>query len=102
MLIWPAKDPDETLDFGIDWSDRLGGDLGSSGADTIATSEWILGSDSLTKVDEDNDETTTTIVLSGGSLNDPVKGTLYYVTNRITTTSGLVMDETVRLRVRTK
>lgn len=96
MLIWPAKDPDELLDFGIDWSDKLGND-------TIATSEWIIGSDSaLVKENEAFDDTTATVWLSGGELADPVKGTLYSVTNRITTDGGRIFDETVRLRVRTR
>ena len=35
-LNWPDKDPDEVLDYCLDWSDRLGS------SDTISTSTWIV------------------------------------------------------------
>ena len=32
---WPAKDPEEILDYALDWTPRLGGD-------TVAQSQWIV------------------------------------------------------------
>ena len=89
MLKWPDKDPDEVLDYQIDWTDRLAGD-------TIASSAWTVPS-GLTKESDSNTTTTTTVWLSSGTLAED-----YEVLNRITTTGGRTMDQTVKLRVRTK
>ena len=40
-ISWPSKDPDEVLDYELDWSLRLAGD-------TIVTSTWTVPS-TLTK-----------------------------------------------------
>lgn len=88
-LKWPNKDPDEVLDYQIDWSDRLG-------ADTIATTTWVVPS-GITKDSDTNDDTTTTIWLSGGTT-----GETYSLTNRITTAGGRTMDQSVRLKIAEK
>lgn len=89
MLKWDDKDPNEVLDYQIDWADRLG-------SDTIATSTWTIPS-GLTAGATSNTTTTATTWLSGGTEDDD-----YEVQNRITTTGGRTMDQTVKLRVRTK
>lgn len=83
------KDPDEVKDYVIDWTDRLNEDV-------IATSTWIVP-DGITKDSDsfDADENTTTIWLSGGTLNDN-----YEFTNRITTTGGRTLDQTAKLKCR--
>lgn len=88
-LTWPHKDPDEVLDYQIDWSTRLGGD-------TISSSEWTVP-DGLTEDSATNDTTTATIWLSGGVL-----GKVYEVQNRIVTAGGRTMDQTVLLAIATK
>jgi hypothetical protein len=89
-LAWPAKDPDEQLDYGIDWSGRL------SETDLIATSEW-LDRGLLTIISQwlRNEPAKATYVWISGGKPD----TTYFVTNRITTTEGRVMDQTVTITV---
>lgn len=89
MLTWPNKDPDEVLDYELDWSVRLG-------TDTISTSTWIVPT-GITKNSDTSDSTSATIWLSGGTA-----GESYTFTNRITTTGGRTMDESVKLKVKDK
>lgn len=83
------KDPDETLDYRILWSARLA-------SDTIASSAWTVPS-GLTNEEDGNTTTTTTITLSGGTLAAD-----YPITNRITTAGGLVMDQTLIIKIRSR
>lgn len=87
MLQWPTKDPDEVLDYAIDWAPRLNGD-------TIATSQWMVP-EGITAGDELSTASTATIWLSGGT-----DKTGYILTNRITTAGGRTMDYSVRLLVK--
>lgn len=91
-LTWEEpKDPDEVLDYQIDWSGRL------DEADTIATSTWTVP-DGLTEGAPDSfDDTTTTVWLTGGTL-----GTTYDLLNRVTTAGGRTMDQTMKLKVKAK
>lgn len=86
---WPFKDPDEVLDYTIDWTARLG-------SDTISTSTWIVPT-GITEDSNSNTTTATTIWLSGGTVNQ-----IYELTNRVVTAGGRTMDKTVRLPVRSK
>lgn len=83
------KDPDEVKDYVVDWTDRLAGDA-------IASSTWIVP-DGITKDSDafDVDESTATIWLSGGTLGDN-----YEFVNRITTTGGRTLDQTMKLKCR--
>ena len=83
-LNWPSKDPDEVLDYKLDWSARLDGD-------TIASSEWTVPPE-LEGSREARTDTSTTIWLGGG-----LNGRTHLVANRITTAAGRVMDQTVRI-----
>lgn len=89
-LSWPFKDPDEVLDYHIDWSDRL--DTG----DTIVTSTWTVPT-GITLDDDDQTTTTTTVWLSSGTL-----ATTYEILNRIVTAAGRTMDQTVKLKIKAK
>jgi hypothetical protein len=88
-LKWPFKDPDEVLDYVVDWSARLT-------TDTVATSLWIVPS-GITKTAEAFDNTTTTIWLSGGTI-----GITYEFVNRIETAGGRTMDQSIKLQVKTR
>lgn len=90
MLKWPDKDPDEVLDYRIDWSDRL------SDGDTIQSSSWIIEG-SVDKDSDSNSTTTATIWLSGGDT-----GSVSFLTNRVITLGGRTMDTTVRLKIKEK
>lgn len=88
-LIWPTKDPDEVLDYQIDWSARLN-------SDTISTSVWTVP-DGITGATQSNTTTSTTLWLSGGT-----DGSSYDILNRITTAGGRTMDQTVRIAIAEK
>lgn len=89
-LRWPDKDPQEVLDYYIDWSDRLGP------TDTIGTSTWLVPT-GITVENEDKTTTMTVLWLSEGILGDK-----YDNLNRIVTTEGRTMDQTVSIRIRPK
>lgn len=86
---WPPKDPDEVLDYQIDWTARLDGD-------TIDTSDWIMPN-SITKDSATFSDTASTIWISGGLLGSSV-----VLTNRITTAGGRTMDQSVKLQIKSK
>jgi len=89
-LKWPNKDPDEVLDYKIDWSSRL------PEGDAIATSTWIVPA-GITKDSDAHDDTSTTIWLSSGTI-----GTKYAITNRVVTDDGRTMDQSVSITLRAK
>lgn len=84
---WPLKDPDEVLDYTIDWSARL--DTG----ETITASTWVVPP-GITKDSDTFASTATVIWLSGGTA-----GSTYALTNRITTSDSRTMDMSVQLPV---
>ena len=93
-LSWSTpKDPDEVLDYQIDWSTLLG-------TDTIITSTWVFADaqDNALVMDSNTHTTTTaTVWLSAGTA-----GTTYQLTNRITTLGGRTRDQTMKLKVKDK
>jgi hypothetical protein len=92
MLKWPDKDPDELLDYEIDWAARLAGD-------TISASEWILpvGIVKDAGAGDTHTDTSAVIWLSGGTL-----GESFVLTNRIDTAGGRIMDQSVSIKIRSK
>lgn len=80
-----SKDPDEVKDYGFDWEPALG-------TDTITDSTWIPESGIVVDSD-DNDNTTTTVWLSGGSA-----GEIYKVTNRVVTAAGRTLEQSLTIR----
>lgn len=87
-LTWPSKDPDEILDYDLDWTDRLAGD-------TIATSAWTLADGvGLTVGTISNTTRITKVWLSGGTL-----AASYTLLNRITTAGGRTMDQSVKIKI---
>jgi len=90
--VWPSKDPDERLDYTVDWTDRLS-------SETITNSTWaISGLDAVLTTDGDAIENPRTkIWLLAGTLNKT-----YYVLNHITTSGGRIMEQTVKIKIRAK
>lgn len=88
-LSWPYKDPDEILDYNLNWLDRLAGD-------TITGSTWIVPT-GLVEDSSSFQDTSTEIWLSGGVL-----GEKYGVQNRVTTAGGRTFDQTVTLLIKTR
>lgn len=83
---WPKKDPDELLDYSVDWSRRLDGD-------TIVASAWDVP-DGLVAESHAHEAASTTIWLSAG-----LPGQAYRITNRVHTHAGRIMDQTVLLTI---
>lgn len=92
-LRFPSKDPNEVLDYVLDWSDRL--DTG----DTISTSTWSIVTSSPALVIDSESETTTTatVWLSAGTVDVD-----YELLNRVVTAAGRTMDQTVFIRIASK
>jgi Ni2+-binding GTPase involved in maturation of urease and hydrogenase len=89
-LTWPSKDPQEVLDYEIDWSARIGSDTISNSVFSVVDGDVVIDSDSKTS-------TTTTAWLSGGSL-----GTTCHLANHIVTSAGREMDQTVKIKIAAK
>ncbi len=89
MLSWPPKDPDEYLDYGIDWSARVG-------SDQIVGSDWDIPDPLVGSVFEATN-TFTSLWLAGGEV-----GKTYTITNHVTTAGGRLMDQSVKLKIQTK
>jgi hypothetical protein len=91
-LKWPSKDPDEVLDYKLDWLGTASDPGPLYGlSDIISNSLWVLPS-GISKESDTHDDGSTTIWLSGGSA-----GETYQILNRITTADGRVFDQTVKL-----
>lgn len=84
------KDPDATLDYGIDWSDWL------DSGDTISSVTWVVPT-GITKTAQSHTDTISMIWLSGGTL-----GQSYDIVCRITTTGGRIDDRTFTIRIKQK
>lgn len=95
MLQWPPKDPDEVLDYQLDWADP--DDPRLETGETLTASQYSIVEGDV----EINSQTfaesgLTTVWLSGGT-----SGTLCIVLNRVTTSGGRTYDQSVKLRIRT-
>lgn len=81
-----TKDPDDVLDYSLDWTTWLAGD-------TIASSSWIAET-GLTVDSDTNSTTDTTVWVSGG------EACRYYtLTNRIVTSAGRTKDRSIQVKV---
>lgn len=67
----PPKDPDASTKYGLNWEPYLDGE-------TILSSEW-LPDDGITVEADEFTDTSTSVILSGGTLHEH-----YKVTNRVT------------------
>jgi hypothetical protein len=91
----PAKDPDEVLDYGLEWSDVL------EDGETISTSSWTatagitLGTSGATAPSISS--TQTLCWLSGGTA-----GSIYTITNRIVTSESRTYDRSFDGPVQTR
>lgn len=112
MLTWPFKDPDEVLDYDLDWTRRLydadelaaaqaqedaGQPVTIVPADIIATSTFTLPTGTLVAASTENSTTATKVWLTGGD-----EGESYVITNEITTAGGRTMDQSVKIKVKSK
>jgi hypothetical protein len=100
---WPNKDPDETLDYSVDWSRWLGSGV------TISSVAWFVDNASgvktaftagntvngLQNVSVTNTTTVATINLALGTLNKE-----YKIYCRITDSSGSVVERVIKLNIK--
>ena len=91
-MLWPYKDPDEILDYSLNWTAVLGGDF-------IETSSWIMEENTsptavVVGAETITDFSRTTVWLSGGT-----DGGEILMTNRIVTRGGRTFDQSVRLPI---
>lgn len=87
---WPAKDPDEVLDYSIDWTERL------DAADTISTVVWGSSSPAgITRTSQQLSGAVTSAFFSGGTA-----GETYSIVCTIMTAGGRTMQETAKLPVK--
>jgi hypothetical protein len=110
---WPVKDPDETLDYSVDWSRFLGDTTISSVLWYVKTSEigkTLLASgqdlttasssavtDSIQNVSQSNTNTVATINIAGGILNRE-----YTFMCNMTDNSGSTAERSIKLTIREK
>jgi hypothetical protein len=93
-MSWDPKDPEEVLDFDLDWSARL------VDGDTITSSTWIIATEpdsALINQSDASSATATKVWLAGGTL-----GATYLLTNRVVTAGGRTMDHSEKLKIRAK
>ena len=78
MITMPPKDPGETLDYTLDWSQALEGD-------SILASIWSVDSGGVAVESSSVAGSMTTVYLSGGTTNVPavVKNTVTAATGRV-------------------
>lgn len=94
-----VKDPDEVLDYTIDWSSILDA---SDPADTIVASTWIVEqypNGAALSIDSESEATpfTTVWLSAGGILN-----TIHKVTNHVTTAGGRQYERTIKIWIQNK
>lgn len=92
MLVWPAKDPDEVLEYAIDWSDRLGNDAISTATFSLTTAAGMA----IDSSDHDNVHRSY-VTLSGG-----IAGSKGKVLCQIVTVNGQTLQQTATILVKAR
>ncbi len=95
MLSWPPKDPDEVLDYNVNWADPTAPVLADG--ETILEFEFFLADGSVTIDSQSEADGICTAWVSGGVL-----GEVNVITNRVSTSGGRTYDQSVALRIRAK
>ncbi len=86
-----AKDPSEVLDYGVNWTDELGGDSILSHNWAVSEGDVTLGVKSIETADG---ETFAKVWVSGGTA-----GTIAILTSTITTAGGRTFEQSIKIRV---
>lgn len=82
-----VKDPGDTLSYSNNWEPWLDGDTISISAFAATTG--------ITIVSDSNTTTTSTVILSGGIVNNS-----YTITNTITTAGGSIVERSFKITVK--
>ena len=99
-LKWPDKDPDDQLDYSINWKEQLEGDTISSivwkiyDADDVLQT-WSAGEivNGLQYVSSTNTDTVATLYLGSGTAF-----TTYKIVCRMTASDATIIEKEVRIR----
>lgn len=83
-----SKSPNEVAAYAVDWSGEL-----ASGV-TITGSSWPTVEAGITKVSDTFSTSTATVIASGGTV-----GQTYSLLNRITTSDGQTLEQTIGIPV---
>ena len=110
---WPVKDPDESLDYSMDWSRFLDtatissvtwcvktpeiGKTQIDAGETLTTASGSTVTDSIQNISQTNTNTVATINLGGGVLNRD-----YSFICQIVDSTGSTAERTVKLNIRQK
>lgn len=87
----PKKDPQEVLDYSIDWTARLDGDTITAFTPTLVNAAGVT-------IDfHTNTTVTSTVWLSGGTLGETVS-----IRYHVTTAGGRQMERTLSVRIESK
>lgn len=88
-----TQDPQDRLDYEIDWSEWL------PAGDTIIGSTWEASDAAIILEDDEitNSETAAVVFISGG-----VVGQSYTVTNHMETGQGRKKDQTLKIKIKTQ
>lgn len=100
MLTWPTKDPNEVLDYQIDWDDEDPPGPRLVDGETISTSTFsIVSGDVVIAVSPAPSvaDGVTTVWLTGGTAD-----TSAVILNRVVTSAGRTYDKSVKLRIRSQ
>lgn len=103
---WPDKDPDEIVDYSVDWSRFLG-------TDTIAAATWFIKDAAGNKEQVSNAEIVNGLQFVTGTVSSNAlvatarfslgtNNVQYTVTCRIQTASGLIYERQILLRAKEK
>lgn len=86
-LVWPPKDENEVLPYGVNWAPLLG-------TDTIVTSTLVVEAGTAFIDSQAHDDTSMSCMISGGS-----NGNWTWFTNTITTAAGETHERSICLLV---
>lgn len=90
MTAYRLQDPDETLHYSIDWDD---GWLPSG--ETIASATWAITPTGPTVTDLGEDGTAT---ISSAEVSGLTRGTVYRLTNTVTSSGGEIGERSLVIR----
>jgi hypothetical protein len=95
---WSPKDPDERLDYRLDWA----AEMAAMDGDTIQDSQWVVDDANLTLLDSGGFSPSFTDTSTQVWLSDGIEGVTYTLTNRVTTAGGRILEQSIRLKIKTK
>lgn len=103
---WPFKDPNEVLDYVVNWTPRIEpGDSIQSVTHTVVSGDVVIDDEDFdnagTTPTDDPDfpiaVNTTVVWLSSGTIGTPQE-----ILSRVVTVGGRTMDQTVKLKIKSK